>query len=506
MVRALLLASLAAALIVAVGGYLLGRRDPSERGGPPRLTPTEILAVLLPLIGFAVTLPSHGLFSAGQGLGRGFLLGGLGALAFGFGTRGRSASASGPVALALPVICVTVALLFLRAVLLDALMGIGIGWFAVTFLLYVARRGESPQRDAALAASAGFAATLAAASVIGTLRDALTPELAKGTWCALLVSFAAAGALVSLIAGTFRGSAPRAHRIAAAAIAGIGVTAAVAALLGTKAVSETRLTALLVAGLLGYPLLNALQPSNGGDPESGVGRNRVGFPMLIATSAPYLGVVLLVTALMVGGQLLGGLGYGLVLVALYVGWAIFGDSGDPRRARLLLFGAVLVLYRAFSARWNGDLHGVNLSDQYAVFGLVVGLATPGLTAALFDGVGWGRARAARPLIASVVGALLTLAVPACVLLLFGAKCALALLLGSALGGVSAETLLPLLFAIAVGLAMDQWSDRLLAYADLSRLVKIKALGVVLALVLAAVAAASSRRPSTGETAARDQPL
>jgi len=182
------------------------------------------------------------------------------------------------------------------------------------------------------------------------------------------------------------------------------------------------------------------------------------------------------------------------MIAMYVAWACAGGSTSPAALRLLLFGTALVLYRAFLGRWSDDLHGIGVTDQYAIFGLVVGAAAPALISGLAAGVRLGRPEGARPLISASLAGLLILAVPGCVTLIFGLKCALALLLGAALAGVFTADYLPLLITIGMALAMDQWNDHLLPYADLSRVVKLKVLAILLAIVITSVAVAAGRKP------------
>jgi hypothetical protein len=194
----LLWASVVSGVLVFVSAFLTRREPDSASPGenwaiPPALRWT---AILLPLLGLMVTLPASGAFSAGQGLGRGFFLGGAAALlAFlpllrGGRLGGRDLLAGpfgmGAAAVALP-------LLLLRASLLDALMGVAVGWFAVAFTLYL---GQSPkgreQSGAAVAAATGFTLTLCAGAVIGTLRAPAAGMTNSTGWSASLVAFGTA--------------------------------------------------------------------------------------------------------------------------------------------------------------------------------------------------------------------------------------------------------------------------------------------------------------------------
>jgi len=106
---------------------------------------------------------------------------------------------------------------------------------------------------------------------------------------------------------------------------------------------------------------------------------------------------------------------------------------------------------------------------------------------------------------------LCLAAPGVILVLFGAKCALALLAGLALGSVPAfvvrrgghitanvtTLLLPGLLAVAMALVLAQFSGRVVPLGDLTRAGKIKVVGgaaaVVAVLLVAAELGGNGRR-------------
>jgi hypothetical protein len=173
--------------------------------------------------------------------------------------------------------------------------------------------------------------------------------------------------------------------------------------------------------------------------------------------------------------------------------------------RLGLMGVALLLYRVFSSRFESELRGVSLTDQYAAFGLILGAMLPGLlTGFLLRPFTETTAPAPRMARLCVVAALV-LAVPALVLILWGTKCALALILGLALaitllpsatvpGMPSKEALppglrlLPTLFALGVCLALAQWTHHILPLTELTRAdkesltLKLMALLAVLILI------------------------
>jgi hypothetical protein len=471
----LLLTAIAVALIATVwAAFMPGKRaESNDRQG---LLPAEIAALILPLAGFLATLPSRAPFAAGQGLGVGFLLGGVAALAVAALLRRCRTDAAAAIALAIPTVTITLALLLLRATLIDSLLGIAIGDFAVTFLLVQAAGATTPRSN--LLMGAGFAAALAGVAALGAFRDPRTPEIVKGLWSAVAVLFSATAALLSLVAASLRGASEGGRRVGFGAVVALGLAAVTGVVLGVKVIDDRRLIADLLIGLAAFPLLRFLRSADG-----------AASARPYAASGPILALLTVVSVSMVGGQLLQGYGFGLALLALYAGWAAFGDPHDAPTVRLLLFGTALTLYRVFLARWGDDLRGVGVTDQYAVFGFVVGAAAPGLIANLLGGI---RTGAARPCVASLLAGLFALALPASVVLLFGPKCALALLLGAAVAGAFSGELLPIVLVLGIALALDQWNGLLLPYADVSRLVKLRTLGVVLAVLLATLTAARAR--------------
>jgi hypothetical protein len=113
----------------------------------------------------------------------------------------------------------------------------------------------------------------------------------------------------------------------------------------------------------------------------------------------------------------------------------------------------------------------------------------------------------------ILAGTLSLVAPAAIVLLFGGKSALALLLGLALGSVQLlrsstgeapdRSQLPGLFSLAVALALAQFTGKILPLTEMTRLHKVQLLGwliagVVAALVLAETATRSRRETTAGE--------
>lgn len=495
-----------------------------------------LLAAVLPFVVLLLTLPARPPFSPGQGWGRGFFLGGVGALLSSWAVfRGAPAAKETLAAtFSLAVVAASLSLLLLRASVIDALVGVAIGWFVVSFVLYVAL-SDSRERSIPLAAGAGFAATLCALAALGIYRDPLTPAVPRGMWSALGLMIAAAIPFLLFVGALLTRSArfPRLGTmlLALLLLAGLGK------LLSVKAVTEPRLVPALAVGLVLGPVAwwvvrDALARNRPMNPGSSIG-------------LPPLAILLIVSGFLVAFQLLQGFGVGLFVVGLWlsVGFlstdepAATAATDVPARGYLclLLFALVLLLYRLFASRFAGDLRGVSLTDHYAFFGFIVGAALPGLLAGPLlpapspakplrggqgekEGVGQqssffspspmsaaneAAARSEATQWAGGRGLLftgaLTLVAPGTIVLLWGAKCALALLAGLALGGVQAfgwhpekmpgRSLLPSLLSVAVALALAQWTGHLLPASDLTRAEKVRILVyIVSGLLLLLVAA------------------
>jgi hypothetical protein len=481
--------SLAIGLVTAVGACLTAPRGGGERGRPWWVgTPAGWLALATPLAGFLVTLPAGGkVFAAGHGLGNGLLIGGIAGLLFAFvaARRTEGETDGNGAAFALAAAATAIPLLFLRPVLVDALFGVALGWFAVSAILYFAVNDEAGTDRAPLVFGAGVVATLAAAAALGALRDERTPELARGTWSALVVLFAAGGGLIRLALGLLRPSSG-AGRAASPAVA-VGLLAVLGLLAATRAANDIRLFSVLAAGLLLWPVVVWVNRSGSlGDTA------RATYPL------PVLPMLLLAGGFMLSGQLLLGYGAAVWLLGVLLSAAALWPSvrpTDPVRAaafeagelRLLLFGAVLVLFRTAQGRWAEDLRAAaSLSDHYALFGLLVGVAAPAIASAAASGIGGRMSAGARPVARAVVAGLLTLALPAGVVVLFGPKCVLALLLGVALGALLGEGLTASLLAVGVALAVVQLLGRALPLADLTRPERLQALGLLVGLIAVVV--------------------
>jgi hypothetical protein len=249
-----------------------------------------------------------------------------------------------------------------------------------------------------------------------------------------------------------------------------------------------------------------------------------------------LAVFFVAAGIMAAYQMLAGFGVGLLLLSasLAVATAVAAslqpvrlrDSNSPPGptdtanesglkiaallVRLLLFGVIIVLYRVVGSRFDDDLHGVALTDHYALFGILLGILLPSLLARFLVRPLAGTATTpGSEMLRVVLTGVLTLLLPAIVLALWGPKCLLALLLGLAVaaaltdvwgrvvlsvaGQTRASTvlesfsLLPALLALAIGLALAQWTGHVLPLSELTRDQKVHyltwAMGILILLLL-----------------------
>jgi hypothetical protein len=254
-----------------------------QRGGVHR--PFLLLAATLPFVVLLVTQPSRPPFAAGQGFGRGFFWGGLLALLAGFtlsimARRGGARTADVALLVAatcsLALVAASVPLLLAGGdTVVDMLVGVAAGWFAVSFTVYAGRRskqgGPAPSAGSVLALGTGFAATLCAAAALGVYRSALTPETTKNLWSAAVLVLAAGVPFALLLGALPAGVPPLAVRwiASAALLAGLG------ALLALKVAHEVRVIPIVFAGLLLGPVAWwTLRPARAGDTEASSARER----------------------------------------------------------------------------------------------------------------------------------------------------------------------------------------------------------------------------------------
>lgn len=456
--------------------------------------PHLLLAAALPVLVFLLTLPEAPPFARGQGFGHGFLLGALGALGAAFvagrtlqshalhnrDEENRNSLAPLLAAQFLAVAIVALALWLLRAQIMDALCGIALGWLCVSLVLH---HGfcDVKTSDASLASGTIFAVTLCGASALGVHRDFLSPEIPRGTWSALCVAFAT-GIPFSVLLSSFL---PRSIPSRIARVLGAGVVAILllllANLLALKVIAQPRVAFVVGVGILAGILLWWSSLEETGD-ES--------------TPALPLGAFAMLAAVVMSFGLLQGFGIGLMLLAaspflnLSLGHADDARSAHAiaRNAQLLAFGAILLLQRWFEQKYRAELRGVAITDYYALLGFLSGALLPAFLSCVMS------RRASTPIMRLVLAGALAIVAPAILLIIWGAKISFALFFGLALSFLlashkpSTRVLISSLCALAIALALIEWTRHLLPISEMARADRIRALsyciGAILVLVIA----------------------
>lgn len=553
------------ALALGCVGWLCGMALTRARQGTSEeetglAHPYLFTALALPVLVFLATLPSRPPFAAGQGWGRGFLLGGAGVLLAAWVVLRAPRRQNSPLHAAALVtapccaalVAVAVPLLWMRETIIDALLGIAIGWFVGSFTLFLGLTGARGQEEAdhpfTLIAGLAFTVTLCATAALGIYRGG--GEFQAARWSAVAMAFAAGvplALLVSALPSSFfarialklplagllarfftgdqiRDLMSRGWRLllCAALLLGLGK------LLSVKVIEQPSLFPLVALGLA-VGLLAWWLASEGvqGFRRSGVAENpehpnhvlerSEGTPM--PEHLPPLAAMVVLSGFMVAFTLLAGFGVGILLLAAWpvVGLALIhameGKSTGQRvnesmksmdsltylptaLTRLLLFGVILLLYRLFTTRFATEIKGVGLTDHFALFGFLFGALLPAFLAGLLLRAPSGASLSPTVgVLRLVLTGAITLTAPALLLFLWGPKCALALLAGLALSGAltlntrAPERLNASLFALAVALALAQWTSHILPLASMTRAEKIRivlwAIGALIVLIAAA---------------------
>lgn len=539
------------AFIVGLTGWLCGAMvafaSRRKQEGCSSFRAFDSLSLLVVLGGFAATLPTRGMFSPGQGLGRGFLIGGIAAIVALSGLRGMpghgqngprcAASIAGPLFGA--VAAVAAGLLFLYASVADALMGVALAWIAVTIFwvvgLLTAGSGEALQeRLAAALLFCCFAISAAGCTILGVYRDSLTPPAGLGHYAAaasilattipVLVALCAApslviqrigckiplaGAITSLVSRVIRSDAERAAiGKAIPTVIGLILAYGAALLLNRRLLPDLSLWKIVVLGLAAGVLVTWLfrDRAEQADP-----------------TARALGACAILAAMMAAFYL--GSGYGAV-IAMLAAWfpgamALINHlqreapptptSGGPLLVPITLsLGTVLLVYRVLMTRFSDTFTGPALADQFAVFGMLLGAVVPTVVAGYQLREAHQNPGVASPLLRLAGSALMVLGAPALMLGVFESRGVPAFLLGLGIAPLVAATLLPrgdsrglraegmaplaCLFALAMASAAAQWTSHVSALGPLPRVEKVHIVEwVAAALIALALAARLSER-------------
>ncbi len=483
---------------------LASRGEPSvPNNSPPHKNEGTLftgLALALPILIWLATLPTKAPFSSGQGWGRGFLLGGLISfistfvvLRAGRGTVNGKYLALASLFGAIIVACVP--LLWMRHAVIEALLGASLGWCVVSlvWLCNPQSRDGSPEHGAAppvalgLLNGAAFATTLCCVAALGVYRDFVVADVARGTHPAIAVVVAASIGL-ALLFGVLLNEASRGENKSAlvrlfqiiTVLLCLVVPLGLGFLLSTRVLDDLKLFYCLgigaVLALLGWGLLwDATRRQQEGREAP--------------TTVPPVAVLVALCAFMLAYSFLQGFGVGLMLVAAWpvslLLWPAVSEETSSAKIRLdvaqtasLLGGflAVLLVSRVFATRYRADLRGINLVDQFALFGFLAGALVPVWIASLWFGSKETRSHAVAALLQFVGIGILTLLLPSAMLAIWGIKVVPAFFAGMALAlagwGATANTparsCAVAVFAQALSLAITQWTLRFLPLADVSR--------------------------------------
>ncbi|MEP6755729.1 MAG: hypothetical protein ABJA67_09530 [Chthonomonadales bacterium] len=498
------------------------------------------IAAGLPLVIFGVTMPSQPPFSAGHGLGIGFLIGGLAALIGSIPTllmkrsevsMKNAAAITGGMWLTLSA--VGIGIFRNPDFRTDILVSLAIGHCAVSTVLFsqLLHDDESRLAAPALLLNTLFAAVLCGITVLGIDRGGDVLSSLRWSSSAMLMAVAipvaitiasipfttflrpfaripGAGSVASTAAKTVR--APSARTFGGqlfSGLIGFGVATELVKISSTR-IMEPRCWTTLVGGIgaaLVVWLLVAEEDRRPSDEVSSLSYSGLGALVLV-------GVGVAAFSWMRGfGQ--GILALGMLSVA---GIAAVHDLSLPsetrahiesrmsRFAALLALPVAWVVFRVIQTRFSDSIRSVGLSDHFALIGFVLGMTLPALAAAIASPrkeSTSGFHRAARLACAAVI----IVGVPAIAMLLWKSKIVLAMISGFALSSTGLAirgnrsvaalhaNLLTCFWSIAGLLALAQFSNRWISASTLTREGKIHVIegivgGVILLLFLVEVGA------------------
>jgi hypothetical protein len=396
----------------------------AERGQDYRdLRTVAILATVLAVVFFGVTLIPRPPFARGAGLGIGFLVGAATALlASPFALRGGDALRRAGSATALAgwaVIGLAALALVFGDMALPTALGFALGTLLVCGLLRMGLGQRAGQRSDwfAMEGYAVWAITLAAAVAISTFGAASPvrrPELPTAVAGILVIASVIA---VRLLGGE-RGRQRPGRAVGLAAALATAITLAAIALLAWRAFADWNLLWVALCGAAAATIAGWLIAGAG----AGIGAMR----------SAALAAVVVIVALAVCFRLMGAYGAGIGLI---VAWAIGlgmlnlalpgGDGrseSPPSRGfvRWLALGLAFLLYRLFSERYRDAVGHADLRTHYTMIGALLGIVLPmlyaswragaasaeeGRGAALLRAIGIGLAVALTPLVLAVLWSL-----------------------------------------------------------------------------------------------------
>ncbi len=479
--------------------------------------------IAMPVIVILGTSPTHPPFSAGGGFGKGFVIGAIGALVALLpllaGGEQRRVAQAGPIVSA--VLCAAIPEIWMRHILLDAQMGIAIGWVTEITIaaVYLLRTGPAGRATLLyLMSGLGMVVTSTALLSVSEFREQVrfASDVMPLHWSAitiLLLSSMPLLLMLTLIPMSWTSSLPgsnqvrdivsrflpdeRSRKILDGMLRGAFMSfilIIIAIMLAQKTSDHPPFAILVLVGACAGISVSWLVSTRASLP----GRE---IPTRWQNGA--LAFLVILSAGMVAYQLMAGIGVGITMTAVWLASLptihvlTTGTESDESGTgfeilSVLAAGSLLGLYRLFDVRFHADLQGTHITAHYALFGFLVGLLTPILQSGYML-----RSRAESETISlfrlAILG-LTTLLTPFLLLLIFGPKCADGIFMGLVVNPVicsmfmlssaddkasSALRVWPVLLAMGIALAMSQWTHFVLPLALWSRAEKAHVVIIIL---------------------------
>jgi hypothetical protein len=410
-------------VVVAVLSYIAPSllATPSRVEERPRVTGGFWLALALILVLGLMALLKHPPFSSGQRLGAGYLIGGLlalvGAVLCSRLMNPGRAYWPYPFALAasLALAASSLTLLAFMGDPVEALLGCALGFTVVAGVFRITyTSGRMVDLSRAVEAGAALAITLCAASTRGLYHFHSRDQ--RGWWAfpMALAGFWLVGQVISYLAVGHRSME---RRPAAALLISAGLSAvlmvAMGSVLAEKLEPAHSLFPLLAIGVVTAALVVWLAMAAERETEN----------WQLWLQAAGLAILLTLFLLVVSLKMLSGFG---VAVGLLAAWAVVGSAlgMGAFAARLplqaLLIGANYLLLELFLARPGLFVGEADLSLQYAIIGVILGVLLPAIYSSLAP-----EARVGRAFAVGLLGA----ATPVILLTLWGPDVLLGLMIG-----------------------------------------------------------------------------
>ena len=489
MERSLLWICFALGFIGYLCGYQFSLRKREEGESCERLSASPLwLAALLTAALFILTsLLSRPPFSPGHVLGEGYLIGAVGAalaaiVAFRIRPGGQSAILSA-AAITAPWFIASLAcaglLLFRRDVITYELMFYAIGWFVTSWLIRVSMptSEENSTLQPDFAALISYPLILAITCVLGIYRGSTNLEENRLSALAATVGCGVPLLLLLTSAITARINSSALRKFLRAFLC-YGLIAGLIAMLSLRLTGSYKLLAPALVGLSAGTLLWWLLAEHARSERGGL------------PGALVIAILVVPAAYMLSYHFMAGYGVGIMLLCMWVPAALslfaryersadnINEMSSSAFGPLLVFGTLLLLVRLLAVRVSIDSYNLDIEDHFTLFGLLTGALLPLWLVELFrnrlplrGANGWLRA---------LFAGLISLAVPFLVIRLLDGAIIAPMMLGITLC-TAIQIILPSTkiddrlggyFALGIGLALCQWTERITALHSLARIEKV----------------------------------